>query len=252
MDPIAQGIPDAPLPTQDQGISATPPITPETPPAPDHSAVQKRIDELTARSKDYERQNAELNARAQEQSQMLAAILTQRQEAQVPVQKAPELPEGMDPATAQYMQQMFERSLDQRMRPLMAQLGQVQGVSAAQQAAAAASQYGAQVQQRAAALAQNWQAKGLTGFTPEDAAIYAAGEAFRAQHQAAAAQQASRQGAQGFAAGMDMPGARGAPGVSGGVADAPVPEWADYNSDSYNPTKGQAFWEARARASMKR
>lgn len=258
MDPSAQGN-DAVVP-QDAGAPTTLPLN-QTDANQDpqsqaqsqaNAGFQKRIDELTARSREFERTALEAQAAVRQSNELLTQVLA-RPQAQAPAQRQEvAVPEGMDPATAQYMQRMFESALDQRMQPLLRQLGQVQGVTAAQQAQQHAAQFGDKTAHRAAELAQKWQAAGLQGFTPEDAAIYAAGELYREQVRANAATQQSRAGAQGFAQGMDMPGARGAPSVSGQVADAPTPSWADFNSPDYNPVKGEAYLRDRALKSLKR
>lgn len=219
--------------------------------------VQKRIDELTAKYHAAERIAQEAQARAQQSTELLAQMMSRPQEPQVRQEPQLQVPEGMDEATARYMQALFERTLDARVKPLMAQLQGVQGATAAQQAQQAAQAFGDKVAQRSAQLAAQWQAAGLHNvFKPDDAAIYALGEErmreLRAQAQAQGLSQQSRAAAQGFAGGMDMPGARGAPGVSGSGVDAPVPDWADHSSPNYDMRRGEAYWMQRAQASLKR
>lgn len=138
-----------------------------------HSGFQQRIDQLTARMREQERQfQSQLESERSAREQLMMSVLQGRQ-TQQPTE--PELPD-MDPS---------ERAkFDAMLKPFMQQnqqlSRQVQALMAGQQVQQAAAKFGAvdpAVLQSAAQLAQNWTAGGYSGWKPEDAVVYAMGQA---------------------------------------------------------------------------
>jgi hypothetical protein len=137
------------------------------------SGFQQRIDQLTARMREQERQfQSQLESERTAREQLMMSVLSgQRQQ---PSQQE-ELPD-MDPS---------ERArFDAMLKPFMQQnqqlSRQVQSLMAGQQVQQAAAKFGAvdpAVLQSAAQLAQNWTAGGYSGWKPEDAVVYAMGQA---------------------------------------------------------------------------
>lgn len=139
-----------------------------------HSGFQQRIDQLTARMREQERQfQSQLEQERTAREQLMMSVL-QNGQRQNPQEQAPELPD-MDPS---------ERAkFDAMLKPFMQQnqqlARQVQALMAGQQVQQAAAKFGAvdpAVLQSAAQLAQNWTAGGYSGWKPEDAVVYAMGQ----------------------------------------------------------------------------
>lgn len=138
-----------------------------------HSGFQQRIDQLTARMREQERQfQSQLESERSAREQLMLSVLQGRQ---APQEQQPEMPD-MDPS---------ERAkFDAMLKPFMQQnqqlSRQVQSLMAGQQVQQAAAKFGAVdpgVLQAASQLAQNWTAGGYSGWKPEDAVVYAMGQA---------------------------------------------------------------------------
>jgi hypothetical protein len=138
-----------------------------------HSGFQQRIDQLTARMREQERQfQSQLESERSAREQLMMSVLSGQRQQQ---SQEPELPD-MDPS---------ERArFDAMLKPFMQQnqqlSRQVQALMAGQQVQQAAAKFGAvdpAVLQSAAQLAQNWTAGGYSGWKPEDAVVYAMGQA---------------------------------------------------------------------------
>lgn len=133
--------------------------------------IQHRIDQLTARYHEAERRNAELQGRFEAQQQMM---LQQMQQAQQPQPRDPfeHLPEDYRDA-ARAAAQAAERQAAARIQQLEQRYGQQ---LAAMQLQNAIQGQPPQVAQMAQQLYANWQRAGHTGWTPQDAVIYARGQ----------------------------------------------------------------------------
>lgn len=137
------------------------------------SGFQQRIDQLTARMREQERQfQSQLESERAAREQLMMSVLQGGRQNQQ--EQQPELPD-MDPS---------ERAkFDAMLKPFMQQnqqlARQVQALMAGQQVQQAAAKFGAvdpTVLQSAAQLAQNWTAGGYSGWKPEDAVVYAMGQ----------------------------------------------------------------------------
>jgi hypothetical protein len=176
-DPNAQG----PVDVQQEVNQTEPAAQPPTQPAPNpHEGFQARINEVVAEKHEYRRRAEQLE---QQVMQLMATVATQQQRPE------PEV-EFNDPDAAKAfnaMQQRMAAQLEQMQRKFDAQLQQVQFQQVGQQFAPNVDPV---VQQRAAQIWQTWQQRGLQGYTPEDAFIYAQGEhAMKAGRQGVANQQ---------------------------------------------------------------
>ena len=145
----------------------------ESPPA-QVNGIQKRIDELTARS--YEK-DATIN-----QLQQSVTELVTRLAQQVPQQQAapPTNPfEGVDYSDPQSVQAAFTAAMGQMEQKFSQQLGHVAGRAAQMEVANVAASFGVQnpaIVQRAQQLVAAWKQRGYE-FVPEDAVKFALGEA---------------------------------------------------------------------------
>ena len=144
------------------------------------NGVQSRIDELTGTIHEQRRAMEQTNATIQELIAQNAALAARQQ--QQPEQRQ-ELPEGVDPALANFLTNQFKTMLDANNRSLEQKLGQVVGTVRQsqeqlefQQAATGADP---KVVQAAQQLMATWRNKGFTGWIPADAIIYAEGQVAR-------------------------------------------------------------------------
>lgn len=154
-----------------------------------HEGIQARINELVAKQRQAEEALKERDRQLMEQSAQMAqlAMQAQRQAAPPPV-AAPVDPllqfkDQLDPVAAQAIQAAVEatrKQMEAQFAPMIAQqAAQIAGF-AVQQEAAAIPNLPKEVTQRAAQLAANWRAQGLT-FPPGDALNFALGEYQRGQ-----------------------------------------------------------------------
>jgi hypothetical protein len=217
--------------------------------------VQKRIDELTARSKAAEEAASAERVQREQLAQLLLAQSQQAQRTPPPEPpKMPELPcpEGMDPsiwaafnmqsrATAAFLAEQQSRALEARLAPALRNLQMSQGEMEFQRAAQGVDPaIGAEARK----LLDTWQRAGLTGWTPNDAVVYAAGQAAL-----------KRQGrdAQGrFNQQLDPALNGGAPAAAlSKPSPQEVPAYADSASDQYNWLKAREYWFKRQNAAEK-
>ena len=154
--------------------------TPTSTQTPD--SIQKRFDEMTAQTREMERR---FQAQQELNMQLMAQLAKGNQPPQAQAPQAPQfqLPEGMDPSMAQAFkaqQDFFQAQLAQQakqMEQLMSQnLGQVRMTTEQLQFQQAAQAYPEPVRQLAAQRLAQWRQGGYTGWSPEDALRYAAGE----------------------------------------------------------------------------
>jgi len=134
-----------------------------------HTGFQKRIDELTAKRYEAERQSQALQAQLLEREQMMArmmAAMTQAQQQQQPDPAADLAPED---------RRRIEATVSPRMKALEERLAQVTGQLEQQMFATQLNQETPAVQQLAKTLLGQWRQQGLQGWTMEDAVIYARG-----------------------------------------------------------------------------
>ncbi len=127
--------------------------------------VQSRINELTFARREAERREADLAKRLVAQDQQIAELVrsvTSRQ--QQPVEQ--QLPE-MDPEQKRVLDAYFSRTVG----PLQAEIESLRAHSVASQFIGDTD-----IANRAADLIVAWQRDGKTGWTPEDAVKFAAGE----------------------------------------------------------------------------
>ncbi len=134
--------------------------------------MQSRINELTFARREAERREADLAKRLQVQDQQIAELVrsvTARQ--QQPVE--PQMPD-MDPDQKKVLDAYFNRTVG----PLQAEIESLRAQNGRNQAHSVASQFigDADIANRAADLIVAWQRDGKTGWTPEDAVKFAAGE----------------------------------------------------------------------------
>lgn len=185
MDPTDAQVPNA----QD----AQTPVDPSAPTDSNQEApVQKRIGEIVAQREEAKRraEAAEaanqqmMAAMAQQSAQLNAMMARQNEPAKQPDNHLNiEIPEGMDPAQAAFFtkltqgfQAQLEHQSKQNSAALQAQVGQLRQTQAELQLQAALNNQPPAVAKRAAELMKSWQVGGFTGWSPQDAIIYARGE----------------------------------------------------------------------------
>lgn len=149
-------------------------------------SVKQRFSELAEARKQAE-------ARAAQQEQLVAQLIAQNRQLmersapsavpQAPTPLTVEIPEGMDPATANFFQKLtqgFQTQLEaanKRTEQLVAQSTQgVQAQVAMTEMQLALANQPPQVAQLAQQLYQQWQANGYTGWKPSDAITFARGQ----------------------------------------------------------------------------
>lgn len=136
------------------------------------SGFQARISELTAHRREAERRAEEYAAKLAERDQQIAELVrsvTSRQ------QPEPEPDLNLDPEQKRILDVYMSRAtkpLQQHIEQLTTQLGMQRAQSAAEQLTG-----DPEIANRAAQLMVGWQKQGYTGWTPEDAVVYAAGQA---------------------------------------------------------------------------
>lgn len=163
-------------PTQSTTATNTIP-NPEVQKVPE--AVQQRFDELTGTIHEMRRQ-AEANNQLQQELIAQNAALNVRMLTAPQAQPAgPQIPEGMDPTAAQYMAKLVAETmaqnnqvLEQRISQLVGGIRQSQQQTEFQQATAGVDPA---VAKEAAKFMQAWARAGNTGWTAQDAVIYAEG-----------------------------------------------------------------------------
>lgn len=142
--------------------------------------VQERINELVGRDHEKNRQLDSLNETVQ---QLIAqnAALAAKQSMVAPIQ--PTIPEGVDTNTVSFMQAQFTQMLNQQAAMFKQELGQALGGVRQSQEMTEFQQATNGVDPKVAADAKkllgDWKNAGLTGWTPQDAVIYAEGQAAR-------------------------------------------------------------------------
>lgn len=167
------------------------------------SGFQQRIDQLTARMREQERQfQSQLESERTAREQLMMSVLSGQRQQQ---SQEPELPD-MDPSERQKFEAMLKPFMQQNQQLSR----QVQSLMAGQQVQQAAAKFGAvdpAVLQAASQLAQNWTAGGYSGWKPEDAVVYAMGQAAMQARQNPQARNTQGQ----FTAAPDVMMAQGAP-----------------------------------------
>lgn len=139
--------------------------------------VQERINELTAKL--YEERGA--REQAQQIAQELIAQNASRVNQPPPVQQQPQmqLPEGMDPTHVAFFANMYKAQSEATVQALRAELAPVLGgVKQTQEQMLfqqAAAGYTPEVVNEAKRLQAVWSKNNYSGWTPEDALIYAEG-----------------------------------------------------------------------------
>lgn len=155
-DPIAPG--------QDaEAVSATSPGE-----GTQNAGFQARISELVAKQHDTERNYQHmLQEERRRNDELLQKLLNS------PANAPPQLPD-MDPDEARRMQVFMAPMLEQQ-RQMARQLQEMQMTQTVHQVAAQRG-FGADLAQEAAKLAAGWTQGGYSGWKPEDALVYAAGQ----------------------------------------------------------------------------
>ena len=228
--------PVAPSGTSDSAGAATP-------------GVQKRIDELTAQKKQFE--EALAAEKAEKERLLLAMVEAQRLAMTAPPPQAPEapkaipLPEGMDPAYADYFRSLVESKVADAVKQTEARLAPALRENtftvAQMEIEQASNGLDPAIKQRAHQLYADWQRRGLQGFRPADAVRYAAGEL--ALDPTRRQQGRDALGRFNKDTGMPLGGAAQPPPVA--PAQPPVPPWAESSNDQYDPPRAAAFWRER-------
>ena len=191
--------------------------------------IQKRIDELVA--KVHEREAEVTHLRQQNEVFMAQALKQYQQPAPVEPQYA------VDPEEARRLKPMLA-PYEQALQAVQRQLAQIQQFSVQQQMQQAAAKFGdPTVMDDATKLMQAWSSKGLQGWSPEDALVYAAGQRAMA---ARSAQDIARDQRGRFQGAGPEGGQRGMPLPSNG-AGAPLPT----NFDQLSPDQQMAILEKR-------
>lgn len=166
-------------PTQSNNVvsdidtNPTQPTQPAVPPG-----VQARFDEMTAETHALRRQ---LEAQNLAQQELITQLAANAIKANQPTQPAEPLPEGVDPTLVNYlsksMSQVMANQLDNFKREITSALGGVRQSQEQMEVQQVASKYSPEVQKEAQSLLASWRKMGLTGWKPEDAFIYAEGQA---------------------------------------------------------------------------
>lgn len=148
----------------------------------DQNGAQARINELVARTKAAEQRADDAQRAAQEAMALAARSIPQAVAPQGPAPLSIEIPEGMDPAQAQFFKQLtagFQAQLQAQSKATQEALAQVgrqsQQQMANMQLQGMLAQEAPEVQKMAADLLADWQRRGLQGFEAKDAIIYARG-----------------------------------------------------------------------------
>ena len=200
--------------------------------------IQKRIDELTAR---FHEERRAAQAKDQQIAELVRALA--ERSSQPAQQQAADPFEGFEPEERQKFAAVLN-PLQERLRQYEAYLPKVQAMEARlaeMQFKSAASQMGFDegVQQRAMQLMQTWRNKGYTGWNPEDALTFAAGQLAMEDRQR---NQTSRDERGRFNGGsQSLVGGHAAP-------TSPNPRQPDAvpaDLESWDPAKQAEFWEKR-------
>ncbi len=168
------------------------------------------------------------------------ARLAAQQISHTPAPQAPQLPDGIDPVMAQFFQQQTQQLLQQQSamfeQKMVQALGGVRQNQEQLQMQALASGTDPKVTARAQKLFGAWKANGATGFTMEDAFVYAEGQL------AKEARSTQRQNA---------PNGNGYEATTQGGAMPPAtnrnlpPAKSDAELNAMSPAQQEAYWASR-------
>lgn len=157
--------------TPDNNTQPKPEVTP---------GVQARIDELVGRQHEKDRQLEQMNQTMQELIAQNAALAARQSQVAIPQTMQPQLPEGVDPAMAQFFMGQFDSMLKANAKQMEDKLHQVVGgirqTQEQMEFQSAAQGRSPEVIQRAAKLLSHWKRIGASGFTQADALVYAEGQ----------------------------------------------------------------------------
>lgn len=150
-----------------------------------NTGFQKRIDELTAARYEAEGRAKAIAEEAQRnQERMLAQFQQQLQAQQVQSQPQANPFADLDPTLAKALEAISAKQSAQ-IEALQRTIASQAAANAVEQAAGNVGTQDPNVKRRAAELAAAWTREGRQGWNPEDAVLYAEGEALRAARVAA-------------------------------------------------------------------
>ena len=161
--------------------------TDNAPAEPQNEGVQARINELTAKMREQERQNAELQSKLMEQMAQSVQLAQQAQRAvappPAPVDPLAQFKDTLDPTAMQAIQAAVaetQRRMEAMYAPRLAAQDAQLAAMAVHSEAAAIPNLPKEVSSRAAQLAAQWRQAGIN-YPPGDALNFALGEYQRGQ-----------------------------------------------------------------------
>ncbi len=161
--------------------------TDNVPAEPQNEGVQARINELTAKMREQERQNAELQSKLMEQMATSVQLAQQAQRqvapAPIPVDPLAQFKDTLDPTAMQAIQAAVaetQRRMEAMYAPRLAAQDAQLAAMAVHSEAAAIPNLPREVSARAAQLAAQWRQAGIN-YPPGDALNFALGEYQRGQ-----------------------------------------------------------------------